>query len=416
MKDDLRYIGGGTVLGALLGSIGGWAYCRFLRTPRSPNALGAKRTLDKGKLLPLGWAIIGIIRQILELGDFAVERVEMTIDLEKGTGFEGFTVAAPLIETGVAPPLIKAYCTYGDAIQGNARKLKHKSMATRERFTQRHIGILIPSATTGLSWSQVQMCECPPDLLHPSMEDNSKRDYIRWVCGCCGSQYLCDCARGVLEYLADSKPAACRNLKEVTYRKGICHFCRNIPSTLTYIDPMYGGRIHQHYLPYIRGIAITEGITDLEAENIVRERLGIPHVGEGWVAETHLYYAVRALYPEFEIQREASPDWLGRQRLDIYLPEVRIAIEYQGQQHFQPVEHFGGEEGHQRTKQRDREKREKARAAGVEILEFKYNEDITERKIQDRLDKAIKRQRRVLKQKAVGAKGNIVDRYCRTNG
>lgn len=336
-------------------------------------------------------------RQILERDDFDVDRIEITIDLEKGSDFEGFTVAAPLIVTGVAPPLTKAYRTYGHASQGTAKKLKHKAMATKERFTQRYIGILIPASTTGLSWSQVQMCECPPHLLHPSMEDNSKRNYIRWVCGCCGSQYLCECARGVLECLTDSEPAACLHMKEVTYREGICHFCRNTPSTLTYIDPMYGGRIHQHYLPYIRCIEITQGVTDLEAENIVREQLGIPHVGEGWVAETHLYYAVRALYPKYEVQREASPDWLGRQRFDIYLPEVQVAIEYQGQQHFRPVEFFGGEKGYQRAKQRDREKRKKSKAAGVVIVEFKYNEDITERKIQERLDKAITRQQHLLK-------------------
>jgi hypothetical protein len=209
-----------------------------------------------------------------------------------------------------------------------------------------------------------------------------------------------------LEYLANSEPAAKRHLKETAYRDGICHFCRNIPSTLTYIDPMYGGRIRQHYLPYIRGIAVTQGVADREAENIVRERLGIPRVGEGWIAETHLYYAVRALYPEYEIQREASPDWLGRQRFDIYLPEVQIAIEYHGQQHFQAVELFGGEEGHQRAKERDREKREKARAAGVEIVQFKHNEDITDRKIQERLDKAIKRQQHFLKQKAAGSQAS----------
>lgn len=34
--------------------------------------------------------------------------------------------------------------------------------------------------------------------------------------------------------------------------------------------------------------------------------------------------------------------WLGKQSLDFYLPEYNIAIECQGEQHFEPIEHFGG--------------------------------------------------------------------------
>ena len=36
-------------------------------------------------------------------------------------------------------------------------------------------------------------------------------------------------------------------------------------------------------------------------------------------------------------------EWLKRQSLDFYLPDYNVAIECQGEQHFQPVEHFGGE-------------------------------------------------------------------------
>lgn len=43
---------------------------------------------------------------------------------------------------------------------------------------------------------------------------------------------------------------------------------------------------------------------------------------------------------EFEIEKKF--DWLGRQRLDFYLPKYNTAIECQGEQHFQPVKYFGG--------------------------------------------------------------------------
>lgn len=37
-------------------------------------------------------------------------------------------------------------------------------------------------------------------------------------------------------------------------------------------------------------------------------------------------------------------EWLCRQSLDFYLPDYNIAIECQGNQHFEPIEHFGGKQ------------------------------------------------------------------------
>lgn len=41
-------------------------------------------------------------------------------------------------------------------------------------------------------------------------------------------------------------------------------------------------------------------------------------------------------------ERQKKFKWLGKQSLDFYLPEYNIAIECQGEQHFKPIEHFGG--------------------------------------------------------------------------
>ena len=47
----------------------------------------------------------------------------------------------------------------------------------------------------------------------------------------------------------------------------------------------------------------------------------------------------------YNIIRQHKFDWLGRQSLDIYIPEYNVAIECQGEQHFEPID-FGnrGEE------------------------------------------------------------------------
>lgn len=44
--------------------------------------------------------------------------------------------------------------------------------------------------------------------------------------------------------------------------------------------------------------------------------------------------------------------------LDIYLPKLNVAIEYQGAQHYEPIEFFGGQEAFERTIERDKRKKE----------------------------------------------------------
>lgn len=43
------------------------------------------------------------------------------------------------------------------------------------------------------------------------------------------------------------------------------------------------------------------------AENAARDERGIPHVGEGWVAETDLFYRVKALFPDLETLAHSRP-------------------------------------------------------------------------------------------------------------
>ena len=83
------------------------------------------------------------------------------------------------------------------------------------------------------------------------------------------------------------------------------------------------------------------GIRD--AENEIRELVGIPRIGEGWLSEANLLKIVRDIFPHEDVFHQASPKWLGKQRLDIYIPTFKVAIEYQGKQHYEPVEYFGGE-------------------------------------------------------------------------
>jgi hypothetical protein len=104
------------------------------------------------------------------------------------------------------------------------------------------------------------------------------------------------------------------------------------------------------------------------AENAWRAEQKIPHVGEGWVAETKLYYEIKAAMPEWEVQHHATLPWLGRQHLDIFVPGLSVAVEYQGEQHDRPVEFFGGEKAFAQTVERDQRKASLCRRHGIRLL------------------------------------------------
>ncbi|MBD3306090.1 hypothetical protein GF339_06860 [candidate division KSB3 bacterium] len=92
------------------------------------------------------------------------------------------------------------------------------------------------------------------------------------------------------------------------------------------------------------------------AENRLREAHNMPKVGEGWVSETELYYALKQAFPQTQVVQHGHPEWLGKQHLDIWFPRWKIAVEYHGTQHFEPVEIFGGEQGFAAVQERDERK------------------------------------------------------------
>ncbi|MCK4392071.1 hypothetical protein KAX17_04130 [Candidatus Bipolaricaulota bacterium] len=113
-----------------------------------------------------------------------------------------------------------------------------------------------------------------------------------------------------------------------------------------------------------------------DAENSVREEMSIPRVGEGWIAETELFYELRYALPNTEVLHHARPKWLGRQHLDIFIPEYSVALEFQGAQHDEPVEYFGGEAAFQATKRRDARKKRMCTKNGIRLIQVRPGYDL----------------------------------------
>ena len=91
--------------------------------------------------------------------------------------------------------------------------------------------------------------------------------------------------------------------------------------------------------------------------------------------ESHLERDIRMLLNENSInfiQRATKQDipWIGRQHLDFYLPDYNIAIECQGEQHFKPIEVFGGKEEHNKTKRNDEKKKKLCEENNIKLLYY----------------------------------------------
>lgn len=116
--------------------------------------------------------------------------------------------------------------------------------------------------------------------------------------------------------------------------------------------------------------------TKLTAEGVIKPK---------WKHELSLFHAVRKLYPDTLYQYR--PYWLGRQSLDLYIPEIQTAIEYQGIQHYLPVDFFGGEEALAQRQELDSQKKRLCMENGVQLVEWPYDLEPTDKNVREMLQR-----------------------------
>ena len=116
-------------------------------------------------------------------------------------------------------------------------------------------------------------------------------------------------------------------------------------------------------------------VLSMEAENRARKEMGIPQVGQGWISETELFRKLESEFSITTVIQHGKPSWLGNQHFDIWMPNWKIAVEYQGKQHFEPVEFFGGQESFMKTVERDKKKAEIAERNGVRLFAITENDN-----------------------------------------
>ncbi|MVN22872.1 hypothetical protein [Mucilaginibacter arboris] len=116
-------------------------------------------------------------------------------------------------------------------------------------------------------------------------------------------------------------------------------------------------------------------------ENITREEFGFKKIGESWISESMLYNIIKKLFPNNDIIRHYRPSWLERLELDIFIPKLSIGFEYQGQQHFHPVDTWGGKQALENLQERDKLKRELCLAINIRLIKIDYTEPLTEARV-----------------------------------
>jgi len=194
------------------------------------------------------------------------------------------------------------------------------------------------------------------------------------------------------------------------FKEKICFYCNNIIPKLRYCNPMYGDIFKQKYGWLINQEYFALGIDPhkimfLEhpynilpeyfpenidvntysnkeisryVENSVRQHLGFKKIGETWTSETTLYYIIKGLYPYYKVIMHYRPEWLNGLELDIYIPALKLAFEYQGIQHFKPIEHWGGSSQLLKQKEHDKRKIKLCKAENVTLIHINYDEELTE--------------------------------------
>lgn len=113
------------------------------------------------------------------------------------------------------------------------------------------------------------------------------------------------------------------------------------------------------------------------AENEARPIAGQHKIGEGWVPETELFNLIQKYFGDITtVVHHGRFPALGRQHLDVWIPEWKVAVEYQGLQHDQPVTYFGGEEAFQRQMARDARKKQTCSLHGITLIEVRPDYEI----------------------------------------
>lgn len=321
------------------------------------------------------------LKEYIDIGQVIFPYVEFDLSCDKHIDLEVTDIKLP--------SFVKLNnLQYGGGIT-KSYNIKNNKLKTKNKTSIRLLSVEIPQNLLKKLYSRMT----PPIELLPSklgVWEWRQTFYNKLT----GESFFCSCFKDAIAKGGSGLSITHAQLESAiennSFKESICHICTKTNSDLMFCHTMYGSSFKQKYGAYIAKQAIQESISERDAENKIRDLKGVARIGEKWINETLLFNYINVLFPQFNVQREASPSWLNRQRFDIYIPEINLAIEYQGKQHYVAVNLFGGEEGLEKTKQRDKDKFHLSKINGVDIVYFSYKDNLTEKLVLTRLKEYLK--------------------------
>lgn len=257
-----------------------------------------------------------------------------------------------------------------------------------------------------------ELLDAVSNRLSNCTHDTSQLDEIRIgmvnypfvaICRVCGQLLTCSCFAGNYSIKQDiirrlpygnSEPMLEAQAQCLRERAGLCSLCTGHPPRFRYASPLYYSAFLQRYITYQilyarkqhgRDLLQERGLHD-QVENELREKFGFPKIGEAWISETTLYKVATLLFAPLEVVHHYRGDELERLELDVWIPALLLGIEYQGEQHYKAIEHWGGELGLEQRRANDRRKKLLCKKLGYSLVEFRYSEDLGEASVRNKLE------------------------------
>lgn len=212
-------------------------------------------------------------------------------------------------------------------------------------------------------------------------------DYIKFKCNKCGKIYT----QRVYSHNSGCSCQICANKKNNSYRNSLetrksheqyIQECKQKGLDLPIEDYVKGNIKIKHKCSNCGFLYEQEPTVHLQGHGcpICLESLGERFI-RNYLDKQHINYIPQKTFKNLKDKKLLS--------YDFYLPDYKTLIEYQGIQHYEPKEYFGGEEKFSKQQYHDKLKREYAKDNGYKLLELHYSLD-SQDKVNRYLERNIK--------------------------
>lgn len=149
-----------------------------------------------------------------------------------------------------------------------------------------------------------------------------------------------------------------------------------------FIVPIYENNVNIH-----ENLNLIDKTINNEYENCERTLYDLTEYK--WKSEELMFECVKKVFKNKTVIHQYRPYFLhyknSQLSYDVFVCGKNIAFEYQGEQHFKPVEIFGGETNYTKQKERDALKAKLSKENNITLIYINYWEDITTDLIREKL-------------------------------